>query len=175
MKINPIKIAITVFYLSLTACSTKEETLTPASTSGNLAANSWSFDGVVSKLSAYGFGWASTDFSPRAGWTDFTTNAKETRAIEISVLTKPLPAGKYTVELYTDIHLNKNRTVKLTGNKVGIIAQIGSVEYQSIAEAGSVDVSVSGGKTKLTFKDISLKESNGIKVIKAAGNLEYNN
>ncbi len=176
MKITNLFCSILLTGIICTSCSKKDDSPVPSTpNSATLAVNSWSFDGSVSKLSVYGFGWASTDFSPRAGWTDFTTNAKESRAIEISILSKPLAAGKYTVELYTDVHLNKNRPVKLTGNKVGIIAQIGPTSYESIAAAGDLDVSISGGKTNLVFKNVTLKQSGGTKTIIAAGNLQYTN
>jgi hypothetical protein len=169
-----LSVILISYPLIFAACSkTDEANPAPQTNNSTLASNTWMLDDKLSKLSQYGFGWASTDFSPRAGWTDFTSD-KTTRAVEVSFLTKPVAAGTYTVEEYVQVHLNKNNN-KLSGNKVGIIARFGATEYQSVPNSGSMVIIVASGKTKLVFKDVIVKETLSTKTAKVSGNLEFAN
>jgi hypothetical protein len=173
------KTTFTHLFLSLLVCliltnCTKKESVDPANTTKTtLEVNSWTIDGKLYKLSAYGFGWASTDFSPRAGWTFYSNTEKS--SVEVSFLTKPVPAGTHTIENYADVHLNKVRDTKITGNKVGILATLNNNTYQSVAGKGTISVSTTKEKTSIVFKDIVLKDILSTKTITVSSNLEYTN
>jgi hypothetical protein len=181
---NPImkKAIIKNLLLVLTASQlfyncTKKEAVAPDKTNAtktDLEVNTWVVNNEVFKLSPYGFGWASTDFSPRAGWQYYSNT--DNSSIEVSMLEKPIPAGQHTVETYSDVHLNKVRTQKITGNKVGIQVFFKKISYYSVAsEKATITVAVANNKTSMVFKNVVLKELNTDKTIKVSANLEYTN
>jgi hypothetical protein len=158
----------------LFASCNKSEDPNPAnaSTKSDLELNSWSIDGKLFKLSAYGFGWASTDFSPRAGWQYYSNTDKS--SVEISFLAKPVPSGKHTVENYRDVHLNKVRDNKITGNKVGITLSFNNNTYESLL-GGEITVEIVKDKTNITFKDVVVSDIITKKTVKVSANLQYTN
>jgi hypothetical protein len=176
MKKNILSITLLTLFcgLFLTSCKKGDAVVEPDLTQTTLDLNTWKIDNTVYKLSAYGFGWASTDFSPRAGWTDYTTTTNKTTSIEVSFIDKPTASGAYTIENYNDVHLNKVRTTKITGNKVGIISTVDNTTYYSVVSAtDKFTITVANGKTTLVFNKISLKDANSTKTIVVSGNLQY--
>jgi hypothetical protein len=145
--------------LLLTNCGSKTEDPTPATDNTTLAANTWKVNDALYKLSLYGAGWASTDFSPEYGLTDYTTDTKSSKTIGITFLEKPTASGTYTIEGYDEVHLNKVRTQKITGQKLGIrISDNGGTVYHKslMNNGGTAEITVSGNKFKAVFKKVTL-------------------
>jgi hypothetical protein len=161
-------VALFTSALFLSSCSKKATSTSTTTTTTNtttLAANTWTVDGITYKLSLYGNGWASTDFAPRYGISDYTsqTNVEQ---LEINFLAQPTTSGDYTIEEYRKVHL---RTI--TGQFVGVTVQHNNKQYESTSASGKINLTVNGKDMVAKLKDITLTEVGGSATIKVSAHV----
>jgi hypothetical protein len=160
-------VALFTSALFLSSCSKKAATTTNTTTTPTttLAANTWTVDGTLYKLSLYGNGWASTDFAPRYGVSDYSSQGN-VEQLEINFLAQPTTSGDYTIEEYRKVHL---RTI--TGQFVGMSVQHNNKQYESISASGKVNLVVNGKDIVATLKDVILTEVGGSTTIKVSAHV----
>jgi hypothetical protein len=150
------------------SCSKKSTTTTTTTPTSTLAENSWTVDGVLYKMSAFGYGWASTNFAPRFGLTDYTTVQGSTETIEMNFVEQPTINGAYTIETYTKVHLQQITSGKIVGMQVMHNNEI----YYSTSTSGTANLSINGRNIIATLTDVILTDLNTNKTIKVSAHFK---
>jgi hypothetical protein len=165
--------ALAITFLStimLISSCTKPANPTPAPNpivNSNLALNTWTVDGKLFTMSAFGSGWASTNFASRFGLTDYTTTNPVTQSIEINFLQAPNTTKDYTIDQYSKVHLEQ-----ITGDFVGLTVRYNDKTYQSISTSGKANITVNGKENVIILKDVLLQELLTTSTIKVSAHIK---